>query len=137
MRTLLRLLLMRFHRSKVPTGIVPLSRIHSVVIYRDPREPVCEREYHRFFDPLGIEVTVISEFDRNIRTGSDLFIATSSFPSVSEKYAAISSTASFKVGRRQLKHRVYDLVVSDVDVEAPVSQTAAFAEICNLLKKIQ
>ena len=136
-RTVLRFLLMRAHRSKVPTALVPLERVRSVVIYRDPKEPVCEREFHKYFDPLGIEVRIISEFDRNVRTSSDLFISTASASCVSERYAALSSTALFKVGRRQLRPDVYDLVVTDPDPENPVPQPVAFAQICQILDRIR
>lgn len=135
-RTVIRFLMMRRHRSKVPTGIVPLSFIRSAVIYRDPKEPSCIREIKRYFEPKGIIVREISEFDSDIRTDEDLFIAISTFPSLSERYAATSSTAKFKVGRRQLKGNVYDLVVSD-NSEMPKSQSTAFAAITEFIDKIQ
>lgn len=135
-RTALRFLLLRRHRSKTPTGIVPLSRIRSVAVYRDPVEPSCEREIHRFFDPLGITVNIISEHDRNIRTGEDLFIAINSETCISERYAAASSTAIFKVGRRQTGKDIYDLVVSNPE-DTQKGQAVAFAAIIEILKVIK
>lgn len=126
----------RAHRSKTPTGLLPLSQIHSATVFRDPEEPEPNIALHRFFDPLGIEVTTISQHDRNVRSGGDLFIALSSQKSISEEYAALSSTARFKVGRRQLPGNVYDLVYTDPEGEVQ-RQEDAFKAISALLEKIR
>lgn len=136
LRTIARFLLMRHHRSKTPTGILPLSELHSAVIMCDPKDPCPEKDIKRFFEPYGISYSIISEFDKDIRTGSDIFISLTGETSISERYAAMSSTARFKVGRRQIKRDVYDLVVYNPAPESFNGETLAFCAICEMLKKI-
>lgn len=111
-----RWLFMRRHRSTVPTGLVPLSDMHSVVIYLDNADDLSEphkTKIRRFYEDSGLSVRFLYADDESLRTESDLFICLSSEGGINERYAAGSSSARFKIGRHQLKRDVYDLVVTD------------------------
>ncbi len=127
------------HRSKVPTALMPLSDIRSAVVYVDAAEAYCEPFKLRlkdFFGKRGIELKIISEFDRDLRTASDFFLALNPLPCINEHYAASSSTARFKAGRHQFKREIYDLVVIDAP-GAPLPMKDAFDAIEKMLINIK
>lgn len=133
-----RLVCVRRHRSTVPTGLLPLSEVKSVVVFFDESDPYCEPlkiRIKEFFGKRGAAVQFVSEFDKDLRTESDLFIALNTKPSIDEKYAASCSRARFKVGRHQLKGKVYDFVVKD-PTEEPEPVGAAFDVIEKMLTSI-
>ncbi len=134
-----RWLCLRAHRSKVPTSLIPLSEVKSAVVYVDATEAYCEPFKLRlkdFFGKRGISLKIIGEFDKDLRTDSDFFLALNPKPCLNERYAAISSTARFKAGRHQIKGGVYDLVVSDAP-ENPLQMKEAFDAIEKLLINIK
>ena len=125
------------HRSPVATGILPLKDIHSVVVFVDGADAGLEPlkiRIQKFVQ--GCSVKFVSARDKDLRTSSDAFIAINSTPSVDERYAAVWSTARFKVGRHQLPHQVYDLVVSDPG-EEPAPVGTAFEVMSNLITQIK
>ena len=136
LRTIARFLLMRRHRSKSPTGILPMEEVRSAVVFRDPKEPCPDRDIKRFFDSYNIPYRIISEFDRDVRSNEDLFISITAKTSVSERYAASSSRARFKVGRRPVGHNVYDIVLTNPG-ELYKSESVAFAAICDFLRMVR
>ena len=139
LRKLGRRLMLRAHRSKVPTALIPLSRIKSAVVYVNAVEPYCEPfkiKLKDYFRKRGIEVKIISEFDRDLRTDSDFFLALNPRKCINELYAASSSTARFKAGRHQIGKGIYDLVVSDSE-EDPLPMKDAFDAIEKMLINIK
>lgn len=138
-RKVLRRLCLRAHRSKTPTEILPLSEIKSAVVYVDATEPYCEPfklKLKDFFSKRGIDTTIVSEFDKDLRTSSDFFLALNPKPCINELYAATSSGARFKAGRHQLGNGLYDLVVIDAPGE-PLPMKDAFAAIEKMLINIK
>lgn len=136
LRTLLRFVLLRRHRSKVPTGFVPLSDIRSVAVLRDPREYAIDAAVNGFFGPYGIKVKFLSTQDKDLRTDEDLFITLLPLPDIDERYAAVSSTARFKVGTHTVGKNVLDLVVSATE-GGDARQVALFEAVTSILTKIQ
>lgn len=139
LRVLIRLLCMHSHSSKAPTGITPLCDIRSAVIYVCQEDPHCEPAkvmMRHFFESRGISVRIISSYDRDIRTSSDLFLAMNNKVGISERYAARSSSAKYKVGRHQLRRNVYDVVVSDTS-EEPMKVDVAFESVKDILLKVE
>ena len=120
-RKLVRAFALRAHRSKVPTRLMP--------------QPF-KLKLKEFFNKRGIELKIIGEFDKDLRTDSDFFLSLNPKPCINERYAASSSTARFKAGRHQLKGGVYDLVVSDTTPE-PVAMKEAFEVIEKMLNNIK
>ncbi len=111
-----RLLYLRRHRSTVPTGLVPLTEMHSVTVYMDLPEDISEPQKTtvlRFFKQYGIAVSWLFADDEELRSSSDLFISLALSGDINETCAAKCSCARFKVGRHQLKGEVYDFVVTD------------------------
>ncbi len=138
-RKVIRRLCLRAHRSKVPTGLLPLSEIKSAVVYVNAVEPYCEPfklKLKDYFGKRGIEVKIISEFDQDLRTDSDFFLALNPKRCINELYAASSSTARFKAGRHQIGGGIYDLVVSDSE-EEPLPMKDAFDAIEKMLINIK
>ena len=138
-RKIVRLVCTGRHRSTVPTGLIPLSEIHSAVVYVDPLESGVEPLKLRlrdFFGKRGIELRIIGPSDKDIRTSSDLFIALNGQKSIDEQYAASSSTARFKVGRHQLPKDLYDCVVT-APGEENATVASSFDLIENLITNIQ
>ena len=132
-------LCLRRHRSDVPTGLVPLSDISTAVIFMDCPEDLLESQkigIMGFFKHHGITVSFLYADDEELRTSSDLFISLSVQGGINERYAAVSSTARFKIGRHQLKGDVYDFVVTDGAPE-PVPALDAFKVIEHFILNIQ
>ena len=139
LRKLIRLLCLRAHRSDVPTSFVPLSELRSVAVFVDDSDPGCEParlSIRKFFGDRGMEISVISASDRDIRTSSDLFIALNTKGSIDERYAAASSRARFKIGRHGLRNSPYDFVLSDPE-EGPASVGDAFDANARLLTSVK
>lgn len=127
------------HRSKVPTGIIPLKKIRKAVVFVDNADEGLEAtkvRISKFFGDNHISTAFISAADADIRTKSDIFIAINGHKSVDEQYAASSSTARFKVGRHQLKRQIYDCVVAD-PTDEPVPVAEAFDLMMKLLANIK
>ncbi len=134
-----RRLCLRRHRSTVPTGLVPLSGMHSAVIYLDTPADLMEPQKIKiasYFKRYGIGVSWLSSEDEQLRSSSDLFISLSSLHDINELYAAVCSEARFKIGRRQLKGDVYDFVVTDNGPE-PAPAAEAIDVIEHFLVNIQ
>lgn len=128
------------HRSKVPTGLMPLTDIKSAVVYVDATEAYCEPFKLRlkdFFGKKGIDLRIIGEFDKDLRTDSDFFLALNPKPCINERYAATCSTARFKAGRHQIKRGVYDLVVADAADSEPLPMKEAFDAMEKMLTNIK
>ncbi|MBO4671758.1 MAG: hypothetical protein J5640_07980 [Bacteroidales bacterium] len=138
-RKLTRLINMGRHRSTVPTGFLPLSEVHSAVVYLDPEDSGVEPLKLRlkdFFGKRGIGLQIAGPSDKELRTSSDLFIALNARPGIDERYAATCSTARFKIGRHQLKKDVYDFVVTDQE-DTRTSISAVFDVIENMITSIR
>lgn len=134
-----RYLTLNSHRSKVPTGIIPLRQIKSVVVFVDSSDQGLEPtklQINKFFGDNNIRVRYVNASEKNLRTESDLFIALNGHKSVDEHYAAAASTARFKIGRHQLGRQLYDCVVAD-PTEEPVPVATAFDIMKNLITHVQ
>ena len=134
-----RWLCLRRHHSTVPTGLVPLSELHSAIIYLDKADDLSEPQkirLQKFYADKGVSLSFIHADDEDLRSSSDLFISLSSLGDINERYAAGSSTARFKVGRHQLKRDVYDFVVTDNSPE-PREPMEAYNVIEQFLINIQ
>ena len=136
LRTVLRLLLLHHHRSKVPTGFLPLDRIESVAILRTPDEYAVDRMMKDFFTSRGIRVRLMSKKDKNLLSNEDLFICLLAEPDIDELYAAVCSKAKFKIGTHNLVKDVYNIVVT-VTKDSDARQVAIFETIADLLEKIR
>ena len=115
-RKLIHFLRLRRNRSTVPTGLVPLSGLHSAVIYLENPGDLSEPQkvsVTTFFKQHGIGTSWLHAEDEELRSSSDLFISLSLSGDIFERYAATCSSARFKVGRHQLKGDVYDFVMTD------------------------
>ena len=138
-RKLIRFFAMRRHRSTVPTGLAPLSDLHSAVLFLDKPDDLEEPQktaITRFFKQHGITLSFLYDDDEDLRTSSDLFISLSAIGGVNERYAATSSAARFKIGRHQLKGDVYDFVVTDGSPE-PAQPMEAFKVVEHFILNIQ
>jgi len=138
-RKVLRFLLMRWFSSKVPTGLVPLSDVKSVVVYVDFEEEHCQPaiiHVTSFFKKYGISVRVVSENSPKLRSESDMFLALNYVPCFSERYAAKTSKARCKVGRHQIRGNVYDVVISEPG-EVPMKVDAFFKEMKSYLTLVK
>ncbi len=129
---------MRKHQSKVPTGLLPLSQIHTVVIFMDSADELTEPQKLTFRRKIGRDCNVdfLYATDVELRSESDLFISLSNTFEIFEEYAAVTSRARFKIGRHQLPKGTYDLVLSDTTPE-PLPLLEAFDQIQKLLTTIQ
>ena len=139
LRKVIRRLCLRAHRSRIATGMIPLSEVFSVVVFVDDSEAGLEPlkvAIKSFFAKGGAVVRFIRADDEDVRTASDLFISLAAQPCIAERYAAVCSGARFKIGRHQFPGQVYDFVVKDPG-EEPVPAADAFAMIQKLLTSIQ
>ena len=146
------------HASTVPTGIVPMSQIRRATVFIDSFDADASptrKAVKDYFDPLGIAVKIIcpQKWDINLfgwlkperpldgkdpgEWNEDLFISmTNDDKFFASEYAARCSKAKFKVGRRQLKGKVFDLVVTNPEDKLPL-QHVVFKCIVDYLNKIQ
>lgn len=132
----MRLLLLHHHRSKVPTGFLPLDRISSVAILRTPDEYAVDRVLIDFFKPLGIRLRLMSKEDKDLLSDEDLFISLLAEADIDELYAAYCSKAKFKIGTHNLVKDVYNIVVTTTQ-DGDARQVAIFNTIADILKKIR
>ena len=138
-RKLIYLLRMRRHRSTVPTGLVPLSDMHTAVMYLDSADDLQEPQkvsIRAFFRQYGITLSFLHAEDDELRTDSDLFVSLSIEGGLAERYSAVTSKARFKIGRHQLKGDIYDFIVTDTAPE-PVPAWEAFKVIEHFILNIQ
>ena len=66
----------------------------------------------------------------------DLFISLIKDPEFAIEYMARTSTAKFKIGRKQMEGTLFDLVINDPE-DKPISQMESFKAIQSYLTKIQ
>ena len=138
-RKLIRYFCMGRHRSSVPTGLVPLSDLHSVVMYLNSPEDLQEPQkitIGKFFKQHGMELSFLHADDEELRSDSDLFISLAPKSDVNECYAAGCSSARFKIGRHQIKGDIYDFVVTDGTPE-PAAAIDSYNVIEQFLLNIQ
>ena len=138
-RKLIHLLSLRRNRSTEPTGLVPLSALHSAVIYLDNPGDLSEPQkvsVTTFFKQYGIGISWLHAEDEELRSSSDLFISLALAGDIFERYAASCSSARFKVGRHQLKGEIYDFVMTDNGPE-PVPAMEACGVIEQFLLNIK
>ena len=135
-RTFFRLLLLLGRRSKRPTGLVSLAKIRTAVVLRDAGDESLDRSITDYFKKKGIEVRLLSIRDKRLRSREDLFVAILEKTDFNERYAALSSTSCFKVGRRPFRGDVYDLVVSPAE-GGDGSQRTVFEAITGYLERIR
>lgn len=135
-RSILRFFLLYSHRSKVHTAITPLSEIESAVVLRTPGEYSLDRVIIDFFKDRNINLRLISKEDDDLRTNEDLFISLLAEPDIDELYAAVSSTAKFKIGIHKLRRDVYNVIVT-VTSDGDARQVAIFNTIADILTKIK
>lgn len=139
-RKLIRYLCLHRHSSSIPTGLEPLSKLRSVVIFMDKADEITEPQKIKirgFFKEYGLSTSFLYMDNDDLRSSSDMFISLSLEGGINERYAASASTARFKVGRHQLEHDIYDLVVTDSDPEHPCAPLDALTAIEHYLVNIQ
>ncbi len=134
-RTCLRFFLLLFHRSKVPTGLLPLDRISSAAVLRTEGDSGLDDAVNIFFGKFGIRVRLLSRKDRDLRSGEDLFVSLLPKRSMDETYAAVCSTAVFKVGIHDVRN-CFDLTVRPQE-GGETDQVAIFRAITDILIKIR
>ena len=66
----------------------------------------------------------------------DLFISLIKDPEFAIEYMARTSTAKFKIGRKQMEGNLFDLVINDPE-DKQISQMESFKAIQSYLTKIQ
>ena len=130
--------------SPVPTGLLPLSSVHTAVVLTDS-PATCGNALRAFFRKSGINGTVVDVtgiyanlnwYGRPEDTSpleADLLISLLPVHLYAIEYVASCARARFKVGRTDSK--VFDLVFRDKQ-EKPLPQPEAFEEIVKLLEKI-
>ena len=133
---------LRKDASPVPTGLVPLHRIHTAVVLTDSPATGADA-FRAFFRKHGIKWTVVNvtgvfadlNWFGKPRSAkpleADLFISLVPAQLFTLDYMTASSRACFKVGRYDFP--LFNLVFSD---SKDLSQVDAFREIVNLLEKI-
>ena len=153
---LLRYIALRRNGSEVPHGLHPLSAIRQATVLLSPLEEDCsdvKADIERFFGQKNITVrlicpdkkdldligTVKKKFraDRLPEGSGELLV---SLPNPDggfwTEYEARCSNACFKIGRRQCKGGVFDLVILSPDSGNPSSQSAVFSEIKTYLNNV-
>lgn len=135
LRTFLRFFLLPFHRSKVPTGLMPLARISSAAVLRVEGDSALDDEINAFFGKRGIKPHLLSRKDRDLRTAEELFISLLPERCMDETYAVVCSTAVFKVGIHDVRN-CFDLTVRPKEGEK-TAQAAVFQAITDILQKIR
>lgn len=130
--------------SPVPTGLVPLSRIHTAVLLTDSPANYIEA-FRPFFRKHNIKWKVVDVtgiyanlnwFGKPVDAQpleADLYISLLPTQLYSLDYTAACARACFKVGRYDSPY--YDFVFRDKPGK-PLSQPEAFGEIVKLLEKI-
>ena len=130
--------------SPVPTGLVPLSGIHSAIVLTDS-PAICADAFRSFFRKHGITWAVVDvtgifaaldwfgkpRQDQPLE--ADLFISLLPAQVFALDYITACARSRFKVGRYDSP--LFDLVFKD-SPENPIPQPDAFREIVKLLEKI-
>ena len=130
--------------SPEPTGLVPLSRLHTAVILTDSPGSCINalRTFSRKYDIKWKVVDVTGIFanlnwfgkPRDVQPlEADLFVSLIPAQVYAIEYIAACSRARFKVGRFDSK--VFDLVLREAP-ENPIPQVNAFGEIVKVMEKI-
>jgi hypothetical protein len=164
---------LRRHASRVPTGILPLERIHSAVAVIDVQDPffdACKESilsFYREYDIKGsiffmdfrkigneerlitsIQTTITrkdvnwygkpSRYKMNVlaEMAPDLFISLFNNPDFALEYMAKTCKAKFKIGRRQMGDKLFDMVISD-PADKTLSQWEGFIAIRHFLERIR
>lgn len=135
LRTFIRIFLLLFHRSKVPTSLVPLEQISSVAVLRTEGDYAVDKEINDFFSSRGIRVRLLSKTSPRLRTDDDMFISLLAERGIDETYAVECSTAKFKVGIHNIRN-YFDLTVQSPE-GGDARQVAIFQSIADILKKIR
>ena len=160
-------------KSPVPTGLLPLSQIHTAVSFIDVEDTTfdeCKEAILSFYkandikgdifffdfrkiasDELlitSIQTTILKrdlnwigkpkkeKVDLMLDSKPDLFISLIKGDKFPIEFMASCSNARFKVGRTQVRDKVFDLVISEPD-HLEVSQLEIFNEIKKMIGKIQ
>ena len=156
--TTLRWMDLRRNVSTLSTGLLPLKKVHSAVVFVDAVEQGDDAErvsraVRQFFEYQGIPVTILSPVKKDLNMigrlkprvrgrhrnprREDLFISLAATPeSFAAEFEARCSRARFKVGRFQLPEKVFDLVVA-APGGVDATQSAAFSAIKDYLSKIR
>lgn len=142
------------HASKEPTGILPLSKVRRATVFVDMVDAEgdkAKKDIQHFFEPLGIEVMVLTPLKWDINYfgwmkkknnpdfrnwGEDLFISLADKYNFTAEYAARCSRARFKAGHEQLAGNLFDLVVTNPEHSLP-RQPEIFSAIKAYLIMIQ
>ena len=159
--------------SKVPTGILPLSQIHSAIALIDVEDTSfdqCKNLILTFFRRYNIHIELFFLDFRRLGEGErlitsingtilkkdlnwfgrpsdeklrllgmcepDLLISAIRQKDYAYEYIVASSTARFKVGRKQLPGDLFDVVLSEPD-DKILSEADAFDHLSKLLEKIR
>lgn len=130
--------------SPEPSGLCPLSRLHTAVVLTDsPGE--CADVIRTFSHKYGIKCTMVNVTGVFVNVNwfgkprgmrplkADLFICLLPGQIYTLDYLAASSRSRFKVGR--YGSPLFNLVLMD-NTEKPISQVEAFREIIKILEKI-
>lgn len=143
---------LRSRASKVPTCITPLGKISSVTVLLDPDAPdtlEVEKAVRDYFKTKGKTLDIFTPSRQNLNwpgrlskkaLGSckagdeDLFISLVPSVSYAVRYAAITSRAVFKIGRRQLRRKTFDIIVSDVE---GATQARVFEYVAQILEMVK
>jgi len=146
---LARIITLRKHCSTVPTGILPLSSVRRATVFVDSTDPDSDPTRYavqHFFSSKGISVNIIcpQKWDVNWHgwlkkpdtTDPDMFISLAYYDNFASEHAARCSTARFKVGRKQLKGNVFDMVLINPEDQLTL-QHNAFEAIIELLMKVE
>lgn len=156
LKLLLRRISLRRRRSDVPHGITPLTRLQCATVLIDAEEQDAEATAgaaKQFFGYHGIKVKLLSpgKGDCNVIGGLRKSCRGESFPAGEAELfvslldrednflsdnEAVHSRAVFKVGRREIPGRVYDMVILPPDGEK-ASQSAVFAAFKEYISKIR
>ena len=155
--TIIRRMALQQGRSTVPTKLMPLTKVHSAVVYvnamaQDEEAGRICHSVQQFFDYQGIPVQILRATKETVNwrgflrkrvrgthesRKEDLFISLAASPEdFASEYEARCSPARFKVGCCQLPGNVFDLVVA-VPENGESSPLAVFAAIKDYLNKIQ
>lgn len=158
--------------STVKTGLMPLSHLHSAVVFMnadDKNSDECKEKVLAYFKSKEIKAdlfffdlskkskderqitslnTTILRKDLNwcgrpsrdklsqmMQINAELFISLLDNDDFPIEYMAKCSTSKFKIGRRQLCGRTFDLVIEDSPAGS-YSQSEAFGEIIRYLESI-
>ncbi len=154
---LLRHIALRRNESDTPHCLCPLDRIRTATVLVAPMQEdsdAVKSAVKQFFSYNNIPVNIISPGNGELNLAGaikkkfrgerlpegsgELLISLADTDSMFwPEYEARCSKACFKIGRRQLKNGVFDLVVLPPENGSTPSQSAVFSEIKNYLNIIR